>query len=210
MTIEPETQSDHSELVILDAGPILNFLGRSDTTDLYIKTLKAMTGSIVVPDAVVDEVEHKSSKDQRFAACRKKLLSVIGGKHIARLETPERNQDDFYEFHWTWVTNNCPKTMLGSGKNRGEMVLIAHARVLQARGIDVVAMIDDQDAVELALKAGIPCFSTIQLFQESVAHGLIHDMAELKRLYGFVREKDDGLLPFKQTDLNDEFARSTS
>ena len=88
------------------------------------------------------------------------------------------------------------------------MVLIAHARVLQSRGLDVVAMIDDQDAVDLATKAGIPSFSTVQLFQESVDHGLIPDKTQLKKLYGFVREKDDGLLPFKQTELKDEFPNS--
>ncbi|MDJ0355813.1 hypothetical protein [Paenarthrobacter sp. PH39-S1] len=208
MTVESDNQRDHSELVILDAGPILNFMGRSDTTDLYLKTLKVMTNSIAVPDAVVDEVEHKSGKDKRFAACRRKLLTVIGGNHITTLVTPEKHQDDDYDFHWAWVTNNCLKSMLGSGKNRGEMVLIAHARVLQSRGLDVVAMIDDQDAVDLATKAGIPNFSTVQLFQESVAYGLIPDKTQLKKLYGFVREKDDGLLPFKQTDLKDEFPKS--
>jgi predicted nucleic acid-binding protein len=208
VTIEPDNPKDHSELIVLDAGPILNFMGRNDTTDLYLKTLKAMTDGIVVPDAVVDEVEHKSGKDQRFTACRKKLLAVIGGQHISMLVTPDRHDDDEYEFHWSWVMNNCPKPMLISGKNRGEMVLVAHARVLQTRGLDVVAMIDDQDAVVLATKAGIPTFSTVQLFQESINHGLITDKAQLKKLYGFVQEKDDGLLPFKQTELRNEFSES--
>lgn len=208
MTTEPaDHQADHSDLVILDAGPILNFMGRNDTTDLYLKTLKAMTARIVVPDAVVDEVDRKSGLDKRFATCRAKLLAVIGGSHIATLETPEKYHDDDFEFQWTWVTNNCSPKMLSSGKNRGEMVLVAHARLLQSHGLDVVAMIDDQDAVDLATKAGIPSFSTVQLFQESVAHGLIPDKSQLKKLYGFVVGNDDGLLPFNQTALKNEFPK---
>ncbi|WP_125616976.1 hypothetical protein [Specibacter cremeus] len=66
MTVDPAHQPDHSDLVILDAGPILNFLARNDTTDLYLKTLKAMTDRIIVPDAVVEEVEHKSSASRRI------------------------------------------------------------------------------------------------------------------------------------------------
>lgn len=158
-----ENQPDHSDLVILDAGPILNFMGRNETTDLYLKTLKMMTASIVVPDAVVDEVERKSGKDKRFATCRKKLMAVIGGSHVTKLMTPERYQDDEYDFHWTWVINNCPESMLSSGKNRGEMVLIAH--------------------------------------------GLIQDKSQLKKLYGFVKDNDDGLLPFTHTDLKNEFPK---
>lgn len=123
--------------------------------------------------------------------------------------TPPKNKDEDYEFHWTWVINNSSDGSLSSGKNRGEMVLIAHARVLQAQGLDVVAMIDDQGAVDLARKAGIPTFDTVQLFQESIAFGLISDKIQLKRLYGFVQEKDDGLLPFRQTPLTDEFPKIT-
>ncbi|AUI53693.1 hypothetical protein AC20117_22310 (plasmid) [Arthrobacter crystallopoietes] len=183
-------------------------MGRKDTTDLYLKTLKNMTDSILIPDAVVDEVEHKSDKDDRFKTCHKKLLTVIGGKHIVALSTPPRNKDDEYEFHWTWVMNNCPQEMLSSSKNRGEMVLVAHARVFRAQGRDVVAMIDDQDAAALARRAGIPTFNTVQLFQESVVWGVIPDKAELKRLYGLVQEKDDGLLPFKLTPLKEEFSNT--
>ncbi|WP_125616979.1 hypothetical protein [Specibacter cremeus] len=116
--------------------------------------------------------------------------------------------DDEYEFQWAWVVNNCPKSMLGTGKNRGEMLLIAHARTLQSQGIDIVAMIDDQDAAALAARAGIPTFNTVQLFQESVARRLITSKPQLQRLYGYVAEKDDGLLPFKQTELKDEFSNA--
>lgn len=206
MTGGTGNERDHSDLTILDAGPILNFLSRHDTTDLYLRTLKAMTDNIIVPDAVMDEVARKSSVDRRFAACQKKLITVISGNHISKRVSPEG--DDNYDFQWSWVTNNCPSSWLRAGKHRGEMVLIAHARALKFQNVDVVAMIDDQDAISLAAKAGVSSFTTVQLFQECVARGLIADRSRLRELYGYVCANDDGLLPFKLTDLNKEFPQS--
>jgi hypothetical protein len=95
--------------------------------------------------------------------------------------------------------------MLTSGKNRGEMVLVAHARVLRAGGADVVAMIDDQDAIRLAAKAGIPSFTTVDLLHESVAYGVIGSKTELRTMYGYVAAQDDGLQDFRLTSLTQEF-----
>ncbi|WP_404290676.1 hypothetical protein [Glutamicibacter arilaitensis] len=198
---------DRSELVILDAGPVLNFLARKETADLYLETLQGMADKICVPDAVVDEIENKSKKDKRFSACRTKLQTILIGNHMVSLQSPPLHQDADFDFHWSWVRNNCSKASLASGKDRGEMVLVAHARVLQAQGLDVVAMIDDQGAVNLAHKAGIPTFSTVDLFVQSIILGVIVDRPQLKRLYGLVEEMDDGLLPFKQTLLNREFRK---
>lgn len=92
-----------------------------------------------------------------------------------------------------------------TGKHRGEMVLIAHARLPLAQGRDVVAMIDDQDAIELAEKAGIDTFTTVEFFQECVQRNFIKNKAELRKLYGYVCTQDDGLLPFIRTDLVKEF-----
>lgn len=201
-----DQQANHSELAVLDAGPILNFMGRKDTADVYVKTLRLMTDTIIVPDAIVDEVTNKSRKDSRFGLCQRKLGDIIRGGYIEELVTPSALKDDDYDYHWTWVKANCPPYMLTSGKNRGEMVLVAHARVLQAQGRDVVAMIDDGDAVKLANKAGIPSFTTVDLFHESIAHNVIQSAVDLKRLYSLVEQQDDGLVSFDRTTLKTEFS----
>jgi predicted nucleic acid-binding protein len=200
MTVEP-SHDEKSDLIVLDAGPILNFMSRNETCTLYLDTLKYMTGSVAIPDAVLDEVNHKASRDRRFTLCQRKLQGIVSGGHAQKLETPAPVDDEDYAFHWTWVKNACSPSMLQSGKHRGEMVLIAHARQLISRGIDVVAMIDDQDAIKLAHKAQVSTFTTVDLFFESISAGLISTRAELKRLYGLVQPNDDGLLPFERTDL---------
>lgn len=91
-----------------------------------------------------------------------------------------------------------------TGKSRGEMVLIAHGRRLIEQGRDVVAMIDDQDAAELAEKAGIDTFTTVEFFQECVRRGHVKDKAQLKKLYSIVCAQDDGLMSFERTDLANE------
>ncbi|TFD70534.1 hypothetical protein [Cryobacterium fucosi] len=164
-----------------------------------------MTDQIVVPDAVVDEVANKSMKDRRFDLCNRKLAGMISGNYIVELTTPNRLTNEDYDFEWAWVVNNCPASMANSGKNRGEMVLLAHARLIQKQGRDVVAMIDDQDAIRLANKAGIPSFTTVDLFEESVLHGLITSRPQLKRLYSLVANQDDGLLSFHLTGLTNAF-----
>ncbi len=107
--------------------------------------------------------------------------------------------------HWDWLKRNAPRGMSLTGKHRGEMVLVAHARLLLAQGRDVVAMIDDQDAIKLAEKAGIDTFTTVEFFQECVQRNFITTKAELKQLYGFVCTQDDGLLPFARRELVHEF-----
>ncbi|NYG18083.1 hypothetical protein BJ956_002602 [Arthrobacter psychrochitiniphilus] len=42
------TEHHQSELIVLDAGPVLNFMGRKDTTNLYLNCLKNMTGKILM------------------------------------------------------------------------------------------------------------------------------------------------------------------
>ncbi|TFD93418.1 hypothetical protein E3T61_04825 [Cryobacterium lactosi] len=200
MTVEPGPD-EKSDLIVLDAGPILNFMSRHETCTLYLNTLKHMTGTVAVPDAVLDEVNHKAARDRRFTLCQRKLQGILSSGHAKKLETPARVDDEDYAFHWTWVTNACSPSMLQSGKHRGEMVLIAHARLLISRGYDVVAMIDDQDAIKLAHKAQVPTFTTVDLFFESISAGLISTRAELRRLYGLVQPNDDGLLPFERTEL---------
>ncbi|MCW2135018.1 hypothetical protein [Arthrobacter sp. VKM Ac-2550] len=204
----PEAPEAHSELTILDAGPVLNFMGRKETATLYMKTLAMMTDTVIVPDAVVDEVTNKSRRDPRFELCGRKLGDIIKGGYIEELTTPVQHKDEEYDFHWAWVTTNCPSGWLTSGKHRGEMVLVAHARHLTAQGRDVVAMIDDGDAIALAERAGIPTFSTVDLFHECVQRGLIPDMADLKRLYGYVEKQDDGLVSFNRTTLKTAFTET--
>lgn len=195
----------HSQLIVLDAGPVLNFMGRKDTTALYLNGLKAMTDEIIIPDAVAEEINAKSRTDKRFALCQTQLAKVIGGHHITLLETPDVDSVSDFTIHWTWLRLNAPKDMSLTGKHRGEMVLVAHGRTLLAQGKDVVAMIDDQDAILLAEKAGIDTFTTIEFFQECVRRGYIEDKAQLKKLYGYVCFQDDGLLPFGKTELIHEF-----
>lgn len=164
-----------------------------------------MTGEILIPDAVAEEIRAKSKRDHRFALCQSQLAKIIAGRHMTLLETPDVESASGFTIHWAWLKRNAPPGMSLTGKHRGEMVLIAHARLLPAQGRDVVAMIDDQDAIELAEKAGIDTFTTVEFFQECVQRNFIKNKAELRKLYGYVCTQDDGLLPFSSTDLVKEF-----
>lgn len=101
-------------------------------------------------------------------------------------------------------------------KDLGEIMVIAHAVILVEGGADVVIVIDDGDGARLAdaeaqrlerirerdpMVGTLSLVRTVTILEAAVTRGLIADRGELRRLYGRMRDLDDGLEPIDKTGL---------
>ena len=192
---------------ILDAGPALNFFSIHQD-----RLLIATVGALSAPEAVEIEVLRKSGQDRRFAAAAP-VWARLKPKWMEILSddvTPE------IEAVVTRISNLPMAQRLRESRDLGETMVIAHAVVEAESGVDMTVLIDDGPGARLATAeirrlgrrrdAGHPVGS-ISLINTPIvlarAAGGKHlpDRAAMRRIYGQLRQLDDGLLPIERTDL---------
>lgn len=194
---------------ILDAGPGLNFFSVNRERLLF-----SVTGGLVAPQVVVDEMRRKAQRDARFDATAGIIAKIQGTRLFNVLSddpTAELNR----------AVERIAGVPLGSGhlpmKNLGEVMVIAHAVVRAEAGQTVVVIIDDGDGRHRARLEqarlmrmqmnGVACgrielLSTVDILRRAFELQVVNDKAELRELYQRMRGLDDGLEPFENTVLN--------
>ena len=194
--------------VILDAGPILTFFAANQE-----RLLISVVGPLTMPRTVHDEVEGKAARDSRFSAAAGVLRKLRGSRWLTIRE------DDCTDSLSAVVerTTGMPfQKRIRRLKDLGEIMVIAHAVVLVEGGADVVIVIDDGDGARLAdaeaqrlerirerdpMVGTLSLVRTVTILEVAVTRGLIADRGELRRLYGRMRDLDDGLEPIDKTGL---------
>ncbi len=192
---------------IMDAGPGLNFLSVNKERLLF-----ATLGPLSVPEAVETEILRKARQDQRFEAAERvwkklpeRLMTVLSddvtdalsaaGARICGMPLAERAR---------------------TGKDYGEIMVLAHAAVAAETGNHVTVLIDDGAG---CLLAGAEARRLQRLHASGKRVGsirLIHTLTVLERaaggehlptresardLYARLRSLDDGLPPLDDTNL---------
>ena len=194
--------------VILDAGPILTFFAANQE-----RLLISVVGPLTMPRTVHDEVEGKAARDSRFSAAAGVLRKLRGSRWLTIRE------DDCTDSLSAVVerTTGMPfQKRVRRLKDLGEIMVIAHAVILVEGGTDVVIVIDDGDGARLAdaeaqrlerirerdpMVGTLSLVRTVTILEVAVTRGLIADRGELRRLYGRMRDLDDGLEPIDKTGL---------
>ena len=194
--------------VILDAGPILTFFVANQE-----RLLIGVVGPLTMPRTVHDEVEGKAARDSRFSAAAGVLRKLRGSRWLTIRE------DDCTDSLSAVVerTTGMPfQKRVRRLKDLGEIMVIAHAVILVEGGTDVVIVIDDGDGARLAdaeaqrlerirerdpMVGTLSLVRTVTILEAAVTRGLIADRGELRRLYGRMRDLDDGLEPIDKTGL---------
>ena len=201
---------------IIDAGPALNFFSLNRERLLF-----QVAGALSTPETVREEILRKASQDPRFQAAERvvkklpeKYLEILSDGDSPDLRhTVERLTDHSFN-------ELTPRT-----KNAGETMAIAHAALLAERGQDAFLLMDDFPARQIVAQENrrlarlhtqgrkrtscprIIVIGTADILTRAVREHVIGSRAELKKLYLRMRELDDGLLPFDQSDLPQLFRR---
>lgn len=198
--------------VIIDAGPVLDFLARRDWTYILYSALPA--GSFIVPATVEQEVLRKARTDRRFATVTNQWTKLRNADRVHVLSdevTPELN---------VVVQDMCGLSMptrLGRPKDLGETMAVAHAVVLAEQGQDVAIVIQEREGTRIALREqarlkrlGLPqgsltVWSVADVVAFAVAAGCakIPDQGSLLEVWREMRGYDDALPDISQTGLLD-------
>lgn len=196
-----------SSPLIIDAGPVLNFLSINRERLLF-----ATLGRISAPEIVEKEVLRKSNADQRFSAAstvwgkvRPRFIDILSDTVTPELSAVVQRLD------------HLPMTeRLKSGKDLGETMVIAHAVVAAEAGSDVVIVMDEGRGVhKAALEArrldrlrsqGKACgtmtiVGTLTILERAAGREYLPDRAAMRDIYKRLRVCDDGLVPIEQTRL---------
>jgi hypothetical protein len=199
--------------VIIDAGPVLDFLARKDWTRILYSALPA--GSFSVPATVEKEVLRKAHVDRRFATVTNQWTKLKNADRVRVLPdevTAELN---------VVVQDICGLSMpkrLGTPKDLGETMAIAHAVVLAEQGHDVAIVIQERDGSKAALREqarlmrlGLPQGSlTVWSVADVLAFAVaahcptIPDQTSVIRIWREMRAYDDALPEISETRLLDQ------
>lgn len=193
----------------MDAGPGLNFFSVNKE-----RLLIATIGPIAIPEVVHTEIRRKADQDRRFAAAGR-VLQKLPEKYLEILEdatTPELAA----------VVQRISRLPLEvrrrTGKDLGEMMVVAHAVVEAETGQDVVVLIDDGGGRKMAqleaarlnrLKRGgrqvgsIALMDTLAVLRKAAGTSHIPDRNSMRELYSRLRQLDDGLVPLPESGLQD-------
>ncbi|MEU0241243.1 hypothetical protein ABZ234_26475 [Nocardiopsis sp. NPDC006198] len=192
---------------IIDAGPGLNFLSINQER-LLIRVL----GKLSAPETVQSEVLSKSRQDERFRAAAgiwRKLtpnwMQILSDDQTPELAAVVQR-----------ITHQPMAERLRRPKDLGELMVIAHAVVGAEAGREVTVLIDDGEGARTATSeinrlqrlrssgravGSITLISTLTVLERAAQKQYVADRAEMRRLYGKLRELDDGIPPIETTAL---------
>lgn len=189
--------------VLLDAGPVLNFLAVNQE-GILLKTASSHHLALHVPERVAAEV-HGKSQSARFAATSAyvtwKKLRTHG--HVTVL--PDDLGRSSFNDAVARVAKMPATDRVRSTKSLGEIMVIAHASVLVQHGHDVFMLIDDGEGRTLAkgeqewlLRAGAPgrlgLWHTNQVLKQADPTWFTGGLT-WRQVYDRMRKYDDGLPP---------------
>ncbi len=192
----------------MDAGPGLNFFSIHQER-LLIRTV----GALSIPETVRDEIVRKSRIDSRFEAAEGVLKKLP--EHLLAVLS-DAPTDDLNAVVSRIAGIPMEERRL-TGKDLGELMVIAHAVVAAEAGHEVTVLIDDGAGREFAVLeinrirrlkmrgtpgiGGIALLSTPTVLRRAAGLGHIADRAQMRELYERLRTLDDGLVPLEGTDL---------
>jgi hypothetical protein len=197
-----------TDRVIVDAGPALNFFSINKE-----RLVLDAIGPISAPETVAAEVKRKARQDARFQAAKvvwAKLEQTAWLEVLADTVTPQ------LAAAVERITSLPMAARMRQSKDLGETMVLAHAAVQADKGRDVVVLIDERRGAELAAleaarlrrlgKQG-RCVGTLSLMnthlvlERAAGRVYVPDRTAMRKVYGQLRQCDDGLVDIKQTDL---------
>lgn len=187
----------NERVVVLDAGPSLNFCATS-SQNLLLEVLKQV-GHVVTPDVVHDEVTRKAKDEGRFGPARRIWNGLVDHGHIETLNS--RGNDDQLARAVDRVCGVPLNQRLKRSKDLGETLVVAHAIVMRNDGLRVVVMVDDRWGQELAAREHFPVLTTEGVLIQAVRMGQIGTKVEMRDRYERMRRCDDGLVDITRTKL---------
>lgn len=196
-----------SQRPIMDAGPGINFFSLNKERLLF-DTL----GPLCAPEAVETEILRKARQDERFAAAERvwrklpeRLMEVLSDDVTDELAAAVHR-----------ISGLPFDRRIRSGKDLGEIMVIAHAAVAAQTGQRVTVLIDDgggsriaaQEASRLDRLRGndepvgsIALISSITVLEHAAGGSYLPDKNAMRDLYERLRGLDDGLPPLAATNL---------
>jgi hypothetical protein len=193
---------------IVDAGPALNFFSINKERLLF-----DAIGKIAVPETVAGEIAGKATGDARFRAAANVLAKLSKTDWLRVLSdevTPELAAAVLR------ITAVPMAERMTRTKDLGEIMVLAHAAVQADTGRDVSVLIDDGSGARLAaIEAArlqrlrgqgrdvgtLSLMNTLVVLERAAGRKYLPDRAAMRRIYGQLRQCDDGLVDIKQTDL---------
>ncbi|MFE3455913.1 hypothetical protein ACFXKD_00080 [Nocardiopsis aegyptia] len=192
---------------IIDAGPGLNFLSINQE-----RLLIGVLGKLSAPEAVEREVISKARQDNRFSAAEgvwQKLapnwMQILSDDQTPELAAVVQR-----------ITHQPMAERLRRPRDLGELMVIAHAVVIAEAGQQVSVLIDDGEGARTATSeinrlerlrrsgrtvGSITLVSTLTVLELAAQKKHVSGKADMRRLYGRLRELDDGLPPIEATRL---------
>ncbi|GAB2522347.1 hypothetical protein GCM10027267_18900 [Paramicrobacterium agarici] len=195
---------------VLDAGPCLNFLATNEG-DLLHATLTRARRSLLVPQEVADEVKAKSSEVTELSPAYRRFIGLRNAGKFEVLASDVMN-DDALVGAIKSLTSDPPSRLVDPRlrqKNRGEILVVAHAIKLREAGNDIRLLVDDRDARQLAKDHKFKVVTTPGVLELAARLGLA-DYEHIRGIYrkmvpgGGRRPTDHGLPRWEQTPLADK------
>jgi hypothetical protein len=147
-----------TKLIVIDAGPTLNFLSAGHK-DLLLAAVEAIEGELRMPEEVEVEVLEKAGQRSaaggrsKFEAAGRKLRGLVQADIITIMESPQ-DDPDLNRIAQELFTGNVV-AISQRRKDLGETMAIIHGRRQQELGNDVIVLIDDGAGQRRAKVAGL-------------------------------------------------------
>lgn len=196
-----------SRRTIIDAGPGLNFFSINQE-----RLLISVLGRLCAPEAVETEILNKARQDKRFA----------GAENVWQRLKPNYMQilsdvvTDDLAYAVARICGTPFSERLRRPQDLGETMVVAHAAVAGEAGENVIILIDDGEGSRIAASearrlgrmraSGSPVgtirlVSTLTVLERAAGSAFLPNRSEMRKVYGRLRELDDGLLPLENTRL---------
>lgn len=195
--------------VLLDAGPVLNFLAVGQQ-NVLVQVASTHGLDLAVPERVDRELRGmaRSPRFERTGVLRRWTTLTSAGR--VKLLDDSLTSPSFAEAV-ARVSGRPKQERVRDRRSLGEILVIAHASMLVQKGVDVFILIDDRDGRERARReaawlrragyaARLVLWSTPQLLKAAGERdGWIVGGLSWMEVYERMRPYDDGLPP--TTDL---------
>lgn len=192
---------------IMDAGPGLNFLSVNKERLLF-----ATVGPLSVPEAVETEILRKARQDRRFEPAERVWNKLP--EHLMTVLCDDVTDQLSAAVH---RISGVPLAQRArTGKDLGEIMVLAHAAVAAETGEHVTVLIDDGLGGQLATTearrlqrlqisgqavGSIHMIQTTTVLERAAGGEHLPTKESMRDLYGRLRNLDDGLPPLVNTNL---------
>lgn len=180
------------KLVVIDAGPALNFLA-AGKADLLCDVIDRRERTLLMPQTVRDEIHQivERPRGGKFGACPGRLAAFIEAE---RIEVVADSIEDKPLVSQVLRVAGIPMIRrVKEPKDLGETLVLAHALRLRAEGQSVVVLIDEVEGSKKARMYGLKVITTIGVLLAAAEYGLVEDRVEMKAVYESIAQFDDGL-----------------